>query len=348
MKFSVLIPVYNTEKYLEECLQSVLNQTYQDFEIVLVDDGSTDNSPQICDSYQKNYPDKIKVIHQSNQGQLSSRCQAVKNADGDYLIFVDSDDFIEKDLLFSVYHSLKDNDIDVLLFSLRYYSNGTMIEQKHKLAEKDKVWSGENKKEIYTLLATSSILSSLCTKAIRTILLKDDPTDYKQYYKRRMAEDLFQSLYPMTSAKKVAYINNVLYNYRTNANSVSHSFNPEKLFEKSALHVYNCILNYLPVWGIDTEETLERMDAKWLGDTMYLFSRYYESAKTHKERNAVLRADWNQLLPERVKEKESMYENKVYRKIYNWLCQKQFLRIRLFFIKKQSYKKIIKLKRIFA
>ena len=70
MKFSVLIPVYNTEKYLEDCLQSVLNQTYQDFEIIIVDDGSTDSSGEICDRYQKENPDKIKVIHKDNQGQL--------------------------------------------------------------------------------------------------------------------------------------------------------------------------------------------------------------------------------------------------------------------------------------
>ena len=99
LKFSVLIPVYNTEKYIEECLQSVLNQTYQDFEIILVDDGSTDSSGVICDNYQKDYPEKIKVKHKENQGQLASRCVAIKEAKGDYCIFVDSDDSIKNNLL---------------------------------------------------------------------------------------------------------------------------------------------------------------------------------------------------------------------------------------------------------
>ena len=94
LKFSVLIPIYNTEKYLEECLQSVLNQTYQDFEIIIVDDGSTDSSGALCDDYQKDYPEKIKVIHNKNQGQLASRCIASQQAKGQYCIFMDADDLL--------------------------------------------------------------------------------------------------------------------------------------------------------------------------------------------------------------------------------------------------------------
>ena len=80
MKFSVLIPVYNTEKYLEECLQSILNQTYQDFEIIIVDDGSSDSSGAICDNFQKAYPEKIIVIHKENQGLISARRVGIANA----------------------------------------------------------------------------------------------------------------------------------------------------------------------------------------------------------------------------------------------------------------------------
>ena len=102
MKFSILVPVYNVEQYFEQCLQSLLNQTYKDFEVILVDDGSKDSSGEICDRYQAEYPDKIKVIHQKNQGQLASRCNAIKAAVGDYCIFVDSDDMIDVKLLETV------------------------------------------------------------------------------------------------------------------------------------------------------------------------------------------------------------------------------------------------------
>ena len=92
MKFSVLIPVYNTEKYLNECIDSVIFQTYRDFEIILVDDGSTDESPSICDWYAKEFPEIVKVVHNKYSGQLISRINAAKNSAGDYCVYLDSDD----------------------------------------------------------------------------------------------------------------------------------------------------------------------------------------------------------------------------------------------------------------
>ena len=125
LKFSVLIPVYNTEKYLEDCLRSVLNQTYQDFEIIVVDDGSTDSSGLICDNYQKAYPEKIKVIHKENQGLISARRVGIANASGDYCIFVDSDDYIENNLLSELNKILsQDESIDLLLYSFKYLQDG--------------------------------------------------------------------------------------------------------------------------------------------------------------------------------------------------------------------------------
>ena len=95
MKFSILVPVYNVEQYLEQCVESLLNQTYQgDYEIVLVDDGSTDSSGGICDKFKENNPDKIKVIHKENGGHTSARFEAIKNASGEYSLFCDSDDFV--------------------------------------------------------------------------------------------------------------------------------------------------------------------------------------------------------------------------------------------------------------
>ena len=83
MKFSILVPVYNVEQYLEQCVESLLNQTYQgDYEIVLVDDGSTDSSGGICDKFKENNSDKIKVIHKENGGHTSARFEAIKNASG--------------------------------------------------------------------------------------------------------------------------------------------------------------------------------------------------------------------------------------------------------------------------
>ena len=98
-KISVIIPVYNTELYLRRCLESVINQTYTNLQIIIIDDGSTDNSGSICDSYENEYPDLIRVFHKENQGLLATRRYGFKRASGKYIVNCDSDDLLEPDML---------------------------------------------------------------------------------------------------------------------------------------------------------------------------------------------------------------------------------------------------------
>ena len=95
LKFSIILPIYNVEKYLPKCVESILSQTFTDYEIILVDDGSTDNSPAICDKFAKEHSN-IKVIHKVNGGQSEARNLGADTANGEYIIFIDSDDFIIK------------------------------------------------------------------------------------------------------------------------------------------------------------------------------------------------------------------------------------------------------------
>lgn len=111
---SVIIPVYNTEKYLPRCIDSILDSTYDDFEIILVNDGSTDSSPSICEEYSAK-DSRIKVIHQENQGVSSARNNGISNCSGQWIIFVDSDDFISNDFL-SIIAREKYQNADFLLF----------------------------------------------------------------------------------------------------------------------------------------------------------------------------------------------------------------------------------------
>ena len=114
--FSILIPVYNTEDYLEACIESVLNQDFQDYEIVLVDDGSLDRSPEICDCYAKNYYN-IRVIHKKNEGLFLARKTGVENASGQYLLFLDSDDMFRDDALQLLKKCIDTNGSDLILFN---------------------------------------------------------------------------------------------------------------------------------------------------------------------------------------------------------------------------------------
>lgn len=120
-KIGVVIPLYNTDKYLKQCIESVINQTYKNIEIALVDDGSTDDSGKICDEYAKK-DDRIKVIHQNNNGKLAARYNGAKILDCDYLTFVDSDDFIALNT-YETFTEQMEQDIDVISWQIIRYHN---------------------------------------------------------------------------------------------------------------------------------------------------------------------------------------------------------------------------------
>lgn len=346
MKFSILVPVYNVEKYLEQCVDSLLNQTYKgEYEIILVDDGSTDSSGKICDKYQKNNPNKIKVIHKKNEGLVSARQAGIEVASGEYSLFVDSDDFIEDNLLETVSNIIVNNKkTDAVIFSMNYYDGTTKKPKKDLFRQDETVFTSKNKKEIYEALIRTPYVTSLCLKAIRTSILKNDPTDYSLYYDKNMGEDWFRSIYLLTAAEKIVYINEPLYNYRTNENSISRSFRSETIEKKNILYVYDRLMEYLPKWGMDTEECHQKLNARWLNETMYTFSNYYENVH-HSQKKSVLNHDWSSMLPEEVKNGiDNPYENKNSRKLYTLIANKNFLKVRLYFAYKNIYKNYRKLK----
>ena len=123
-EFSIVVPIYNVEGYLKKCLDSILNQTFVDYEIILVNDGSTDQSLSIIKEYMSKYPD-IKLINQENKGLSEARNSGLKEARGNYVLFVDSDDFIDKDLLLNLNESIINNP-DLVRFQLRVVSDKTI------------------------------------------------------------------------------------------------------------------------------------------------------------------------------------------------------------------------------
>ena len=115
MKISVIIPVYNVEKYISKCLDSIVNQTLESIEIIVVNDGSLDNSQEIIDEYVKKYPKKVKSFIKDNGGQGSARNIGLQHAKGEYISFVDSDDWLELNTLKEMYNLAKKNNSDVVI-----------------------------------------------------------------------------------------------------------------------------------------------------------------------------------------------------------------------------------------
>ena len=126
---SIVIPVYNVEKYLRKCIESVLNQTYKNIQIILVNDGSTDNSPALCDEYKQMY-DKVEVIHKSNGGLPDARNAGLKRAKGEYVGFIDSDDWIEPNMVEHLLHNIIEYDADISSVELQKVQEETELEQK--------------------------------------------------------------------------------------------------------------------------------------------------------------------------------------------------------------------------
>ena len=124
---SVIVPVYKAEKHLEKCVESIINQTYTNLEIILVNDGSPDNSGKLCDELIKK-DSRIKVIHKENGGPSSARNLGIKNASGKYVAFIDSDDYIKFDMYEILYKKLKGNDADLSAISIAMVrENGAII-----------------------------------------------------------------------------------------------------------------------------------------------------------------------------------------------------------------------------
>lgn len=120
MKVSIIVPVYNSEIWLQRCIQSILNQTMNDFELLLIDDGSTDSSGEICNHYKK-LDSRVKAIHNINQGVSRTRNMGIDIAQGDYILFVDSDDYIEKNMLERMIFLIEKNKSDICISGFQYY-----------------------------------------------------------------------------------------------------------------------------------------------------------------------------------------------------------------------------------
>lgn len=251
IRFSVIVPVFNVEKYLEECVDSILNQKYQSFEVILVDDGSKDNSGFICDNYAEKYPELISVIHKKNEGLISARRAGLKQVQGEYVCFVDSDDYVSEELLQIVDTVIKKYKPDIITFQARrvnvrgdqqeianhWFSEG-MVEKKHYFKE----------------IITSSAFNSLCLKICRFDLF-DVNQDYTPFYGIQRGEDLLQSLPLIRSAKKIYYLKKQLYYYRQNPESISH-----KCQKNQYRYVLNVILpllyQYMFEMEYDSEENI--------------------------------------------------------------------------------------------
>ena len=220
-KYSVVVPVYNVESYLEECVNSVLNQKVTDFEIILVDDGSTDQSGTMCDRFALR-DDRVKAIHQQNSGQSIARLNGVKHSTGDYIIFLDSDDYWLDCLLETVDNAIERFGCDMLVFRLQ---RGDEICHDFFCGNKPLVTLDD----YFSVSLAESGMNPLTLKVFAAKLFEN--VDMSRFLHLRNSEDLVLSTMLAKQAKHISYITDVLYYYRPNDNSITHNLNVNAMDE---------------------------------------------------------------------------------------------------------------------
>lgn len=207
---SIIIPVYKVEKYLEKCIKSVLDQTYKNIQIILVDDGSPDNCGNICDDYAR-VDNRIEVIHKANGGLSEARNVGLKVARGEYIGFVDSDDYVSNEMFENLYNTLISNDVDVSICN--FY---TVINNKNIIKNADNGVEIYNKLEILKeILLDKKIQSYAWNKLYKRELFKDI-----EYPVGKKYEDIGTTFYILEKCNKIAVSGSPEYYYITRGDSI--------------------------------------------------------------------------------------------------------------------------------
>jgi len=213
VKISVIIPVYNIEDYLEKCLESIVNQTYSNIEIIIVNDGSTDNSLKICEEY-KSKDTRITLLTQENKGVSSARNWGIDNATGSWIHFVDADDFLDLNT-YEDLTKLTDNEIDVIQFGVRAIKNNIVFKEKHY----QKLLKINDSKELLKILR--HITSYSCNNLIKFNLIKKNSINFAEDMKYN--EDILFMYQVFINAQKIILNDKIYYNQVISADSASRS-----------------------------------------------------------------------------------------------------------------------------
>jgi len=281
MFFSICIPVYNTSKYLRECVDSVLSQTEKDYEIVLIDDGSTDDSAVICDEYADNYSN-IRVVHKNNEGLMMTRRRGFKEAKGDYVLCLDSDDYYcRNDVLEKVRELIISKNCDLVIFN--YIAGREKKEQDKEIVLLDLpngyVFDATNKEVLYE--------NFLCGKGFNTIWSKvalrknvDIDVDYS-IWKEDICrgEDRFQSFPILSNAHRIGYLKERMVYYRWTPSSISN--NPKLKYYYAFRTIFRREDEYIEKWNLN-EKIIRKRKLQRIPKILGIIVQGYHKSKETK------------------------------------------------------------------
>lgn len=249
---SIIIPVYNSEKYIGKCLDSILVQSYQDFEIQVINDGSKDDSIGVIRKYESKYPEKIKVIDQKNKGVAVTRNEGIKRANGKYIMFMDNDDYIEKNYIETFVRELEDGDYDAVIGGyVRRTEEGKIV---RTLKLEDKEWS-------------KMMILAPWTKIYKKQYLIDNNIEFLNV---NIGEDIYFNLKALLLSDKIKIIDYVGYTWLFNTKSLSNA-NQKNITKLQVYDLLNNCYDMLKTTGI-LEKKKEIIETHYIRYIVWLLS----------------------------------------------------------------------------
>ena len=250
---SVIVPIYNQEKYVEECLDSLFSQATDQVEFILMNDGSTDSSPALCEKTIRRYTADARLINQTNHGLLKTRKIGLEAAKGDYILFVDSDDKILDGALGILLKYIQARHPDLILFNATNDPVSHTPMFSYDFTDEQEFSAGD-KYPLYQLLCATDKMNNIWSKCIRRELLLD-PEVYEDIEGISNGEDLYQTAILLDRAQSILFLDRVLYYYRVDMNSMSRSYNPKHFLSEKKVCARR--LKYAEKWSRNNGELVK-------------------------------------------------------------------------------------------
>lgn len=270
-ELSIIVPVYNSEKYLDRCINSILAQTFTDFEVILVDDGSIDQSGKICDKYaQKDC--RIIVIHQDNRGVSAARNVGLKIAKGRYITFVDSDDYIEEEMYQKMITILENDSVDLVICGFQYIDNNNRIVKNNMSLEKGKQKLEKRELLLHTVgLRNRMYFGVLWNKVFKRSVVNGEKFEEKISF----FEDWLFLLSCYIKCNSAIIISQSFYHYTaTTENSLGKTIDGRKIYG-SLCALYDTI----PIYKNQFEEVYANLSIRFLEDCLLHGSKIHKKNK---------------------------------------------------------------------
>ena len=254
---SIIVPVYNVEQYLEECIVSLVNQTYKNIEIIIINDGSTDLSGELCEKFAK-YDERIKVIHKKNAGLGLARNTGLEYVNGKYVTFMDSDDFADSDLIEKLYTSIISNDADTCIGGFKRVNDDKNIlyEEIYENTTYDR--DGVVNNLLIRMLGSCPEKSDAIRMSVWNVLFSVEiirNNNLKFCSERKfISEDLMFDIDYYLYSNKVNVINSNSYNYRVNSNSLTMKYRSDKFIK--CKFMYNEVYDKIKKYSLGTKAVL--------------------------------------------------------------------------------------------